>query len=228
MRTLPISFTNALNDGVGTICDVVLIKRKDGAIIGLTNHDRPLQFLGIDCRNDSLQSLGATRQELGIGSSGQGSLSLVLDADDFTPEALSSGAFEGARVSHYKVDWQDANAFLHLQTFWLDHIELKKHSDFETGVFIAHLEPLVQALERSMGRRFGRLCDAAFGDARCGLDAGYIAGKNCDKRYKTCHETHNNRLNFRGFPDMAGEDVLGLYPRDDQAMSGQKRNALGR
>jgi uncharacterized phage protein (TIGR02218 family) len=34
----------------------------------------------------------------------------------------------------------------------------------------------------------------------------------CDKRLETCREKFDNLLNFRGFPDIPGEDWLVSYP----------------
>ena len=42
----------------------------------------------------------------------------------------------------------------------------------------------------------------------------------CDKRPVTCREKFANFLNFRGFPDMPGDDWLVSVPRSDQANTG--------
>lgn len=50
------------------------------------------------------------------------------------------------------------------------------------------------------------------------LSAGFSPGDavriepGCDKRMKTCREKFDNILNFRGFPDIPGEDWLVSYP----------------
>jgi len=71
------------------------------------------------------------------------------------------------------------------------------------------------------GRTFGRLCDAVFGDARCGVAAA--PGVACDKRWRTCVETFANGVNFRGFPTAPGEDFLTLYPSEGERHDGGKR-----
>jgi len=42
----------------------------------------------------------------------------------------------------------------------------------------------------------------------------------CDKRPVTCREKFGNLLNFRGFPDMPGDDWLISVPRSDQKNTG--------
>ena len=90
---------------------------------------------------------------------------------------------------------------------------------------IAHLTGLVGAkvrvtleiegpmarFDRVVGRTFGRLCDAALGDARCGLDLEAHPGTVCDKRFATCGQ-FGNTDNFRGFPDIPGDDFLLARP----------------
>ena len=42
----------------------------------------------------------------------------------------------------------------------------------------------------------------------------------CDKRRKTCAEKFDNRLNFRGFPTIPGEDWVSDFPRSDGVNDG--------
>lgn len=42
----------------------------------------------------------------------------------------------------------------------------------------------------------------------------------CDKQPETCHEKFANFINFRGFPDIPGDDWLVSVPRSDQANAG--------
>lgn len=46
----------------------------------------------------------------------------------------------------------------------------------------------------------------------------------CDKRAKTCKEKFANLINFRGFPEIPGDDWLVSVPRSDQENSGGSRN----
>lgn len=44
----------------------------------------------------------------------------------------------------------------------------------------------------------------------------------CDKRAATCRDRFNNYLNFRGFPNIPGEDWLTSYPTSGSAQTGGK------
>ncbi len=48
-----------------------------------------------------------------------------------------------------------------------------------------------------------------------------VAG--CDKRAETCRVKFDNYLNFRGFPDMPGDDWVTAYPREDEVHDGSVR-----
>jgi hypothetical protein len=93
----------------------------------------------------------------------------------------------------------------------------------EGGAFTLTLEGPLEALDRVAGRTFGRSCDAAFGDARCGVDVAAFPGATCDKRWATCRGVFGNGVNFRGFPTAPGEDFLTLYPSDGERHDGGRR-----
>ena len=63
-------------------------------------------------------------------------------------------------------------------------------------------------MERPVGRVYARRCDAALGDARCGVDTGAFPGVACDQRWETCREVFANTANFRGFPHLPGTDFV--------------------
>lgn len=78
--------------------------------------------------------------------------------------------------------------------------------------FIADLEGPLAALERVVGRTYGRDCDAQLGDARCTVDLASFPDASCDKRWATCRAKFGNGANFRGFPDIPGDDFLTAIP----------------
>ena len=79
----------------------------------------------------------------------------------------------------------------------------------EGSAFLAELEGPMAALDRVVGRTYGRICDAVLGDSRCGVEVG---GRTCDKRFETCVQVFENGANFQGFPDIPGDDFLTAYP----------------
>ena len=89
------------------------------------------------------------------------------------------------------------------------------------GAFVAELEGPLAKLEPVVGRTYGRMCDARLGDARCGVAAP--AGRTCDKCWETCVGTFGNGANFRGFPDVPGDDFLTAWPAGSVRNDGGSR-----
>ncbi|VXB69764.1 hypothetical protein BREVUG8_30091 [Brevundimonas sp. G8] len=87
--------------------------------------------------------------------------------------------------------------------------------------FVVELEGPLAKLERVVGRTYGRMCDARLGDQRCGV--AETAGRVCDKRWETCVGTFANGANFRGFPDVPGDDFLTAYPAGSARNDGGSR-----
>ncbi|MNI03372.1 hypothetical protein D3C73_562730 [compost metagenome] len=93
----------------------------------------------------------------------------------------------------------------------------------EDGRFVADLDGPMAALERVVGRTYGRGCDAVLEDARCGLGAAAVAGRACDKSWATCVGVFGNGVNFQGFPDIPGEDFLTARPVAGRNDGGSRR-----
>ena len=132
----------------------------------------------------------------------------ALHSEGLTADDLSNGVWDGARVTIWRVNWNDTGDKTWLWSGYLSEIES------EGGSFRVRLASQKADLERTIGRVFGRRCDAALGDARCGVDLGSAPQQSCDKRFSTCRDDFANAENFRGFPHMPGNDVLVAGPGD--------------
>lgn len=210
---------SALAQGAAKLCHVWLIERGDGVTLGFTDHDRMLTFLGITCQAQSGLTAGAASAD--IGEAGSAAVSGVISSEAIRPEDIATGLYDAARLRIYMVDWSNPSDHVLMGAGTLAGLECRG-GVAEGGAFIAHVEGPAAKLDRVIGRRFGFLCDAALGDARCGL-TGALPAVSCDKRYSTCLNIFDNVLNFRGFPDLPGEDFLTIYPRSGDVMDGTSR-----
>ena len=50
----------------------------------------------------------------------------------------------------------------------------------------------------------------------------FAAYAGCDRRFATCGEKFSNRVNFRGFPHIPGNDFVLRYPRQGDRLDGRK------
>ena len=275
-----------LKTGTTTVCRAWAVTRKDGVTLGFTDHDRALNFDGVDFNASTGMTARAIEQTTGLAvdnTEAVGALSSVAIRD----EDVRAGLFDGAEVLSWLVNWTDVGERKLVFRGSLGEIERKGKS------FRAELRGLAEALNTPNGRVYQRPCGAVLGDGMCRFDlstpgyaieaevisvtggtelilpeqagisegwfargrvevlsgaakgavgvvkrdrdasglrilelweilsAGFAPGDlirveaGCDKSVTTCREKFGNFLNFRGFPDIPGEDWMVSYPVAD-------------
>lgn len=216
MRNVPDELAARIESGAATLCHVWLLRRADERAMGFTDHDRDLDVEGVTCRAASGWTGGAGDGEVGLAA-GSLSASGGLDNAAITEEDIAAGRYDAAEVELWRVDWMRPDLKVRL---WKGRLARIRRED---GRFIADLDGPMAALERVVGRTYGRGCDAVLGDGRCGLEAAAIAGRSCDKRWATCVGVFANGVNFQGFPDVPGEDFLTARPVSGRNDGGSRR-----
>jgi len=214
MRDIPDEMAARIESGAAGLCHVWRLERTDGTATGFTDHDRDLTVDGVVCRSASGWTAGAAESAVGLAA-GSASAAGVLDDVAITEADVTAGLFDGARVELWRVDWAQPDLKVRLWSGTLARIRR------ESEAFVAELEGPLAKLERVVGRTYGRMCDARLGDARCGI--ADVAGRRCDKRWATCVGTFGNGVNFRGFPDVPGDDFLTAYPAGSARNDGGSR-----
>ena len=216
MRELSEELVARIESGAATLCHVWLLRRADGLVMGFTDHDRDLKFAGVSCSAASGWTAGASDEATGLGA---GSMAAAGGLDDaaVTDADIDAGLYDDAQVELWRVDWSRPDLCVLLQKVRLVRIRR------EGPVFIADLAGPMAALERVVGRTYGRDCDAVLGDARCGVDLNDFPGATCDRRWTTCVGQFSNGVNFQGFPDIPGDDFLMATPVEGGRNDGRSR-----
>lgn len=205
MRDIPEEMVARIESGAATLCHVWRLMRADGVEMGFTDHDRDLTVDGVVCRAASGWTAGAG--ESGVGAAaGSFVASGGLDDDALAEADIRAGLYDGARVDLWRVDWTQPTLAVRLWSATLTRLRR------EGEAFVAEMEGPLAALERVVGRTYGRDCDAQLGDRRCRVDMALFPGQACDKRWATCTRVFGNGLNFQGFPDIPGDDFLTAHP----------------
>ena len=199
MRLIDEAWRERLRAPVLTTCLCWKLVRGDGEALHLTDHDKTVTWQGDVYQPGAALESGRFDQSSGLApgrAAGKG----ALMADAITAADLEAGAWNGTRVSVYRVDWQAPEHGVLVWTGYLSEI-------VQTGeAFEAELVSLKADLEKPIGRVYARNCDARLGDVRCGL--ADVGGQTCDKRFETCRDVFSNTVNFRGFPHMPEPDAL--------------------
>lgn len=155
----------ALEAGVTTIARAWSVARRDGVVLGFTDHDAALSFAGVRFAADGGMTAQALQAGNGLAVDNSEALG-VLSHDAIRAEDLRAGRYDGAEVTLWEVNWADPAARRILFRGTLGEIT-------EAGAaFRAELRGTAEALGQPVGRVFQRDCAAVLGDAACGVDLG--------------------------------------------------------
>lgn len=169
MREIPAGLQAHLDGEATTLCNAWRVTRRDGVVMGFTDHDRDFSFDGLAYLAASGFEASETEDGNGLSAEG-GDVSGGFSADAIRAEDLSAGRYDGAKVEVFTVNWQDPSQRLLLRTAELGEVRR------EGGLFRVELRRLTHRLDQMRGRIYARQCDAVFGDARCGMNlAAYKA-----------------------------------------------------
>jgi uncharacterized phage protein (TIGR02218 family) len=158
-----------LSSGLTTLARCWQIVRKDGHILGFTDHDCDLYFLDTEFRAGTGMTALALEQATGLSVDNTEGMGALSD-DAITERDIAAGRFDGAKVTAWLVNWSDVDE-RHI-IFRGSIGEVQRGN----GAFRAELRGLTEDLNKPMGRVFQKPCTAVLGDADCGFNldaAGY-------------------------------------------------------
>ncbi|MGX1787229.1 DUF2163 domain-containing protein [Bosea sp. NPDC055332] len=161
MRTLSPGLAAHVAGEATTLCRCWSLTRRDGAVLGFTDHDRDLSFDSILFRANAGLEAAETSSELGFATSG-GEVLGALAASGLNEEDLSRGLYDDARVALWLVNWADPGQRTLLETGFVGEV---KRSDSN---FTAEVRGLGKAFDEERGRLYTATCSADLGDNRCG------------------------------------------------------------
>ncbi|MEO0359559.1 MAG: DUF2163 domain-containing protein, partial [Pseudomonadota bacterium] len=168
MRDVHPELQAKLDAGATTLCVCWLIEPTSGDALGFTDHDEDVAFEGL--RFEAQSGFAGSGVERGLGLSIDNTSAAGAVCSRQIEEAdILRGRFDGASVTKWLVDWTDpALRFLSFK----GEIGEVRRGDV---AFEAELRGLSEKLNRPVGRNYLHVCDAALGDARCGVDASDLA-----------------------------------------------------
>lgn len=163
MRTIHPKLQADLDAGATTLCRCWRVRRKDGLVLGFTDHDRTLVFEGTTFRADT--GAGASMLQTGTGLSVDNAQAIgALSDAAINEDDLRAGRFDEAEVDHWLVDWRRPDRRVLLFRGTLGEVRRTENA------FEAELRGLTEALNQPVGRTITRTCDRALGDGKCRVD----------------------------------------------------------
>ena len=152
-----------LAGGATTLARCFAVTRKDGLVLGFTDHDRDLGFDGMVFRADSGLTAKAIQQATGLSVDNSEAFGALRSAA-ITEADILAGRYDGAEVRAWLVNW--AEPAVRVLQFRGTLGEIVRSG----GAFTAELRGLSEALNQPVGLIYHARCSAVLGDGRCGFD----------------------------------------------------------
>lgn len=162
MRDIPSELAAHLEGGATTLCHCWSLTRRDGLVLGFTDHDRPLAFEGIAFSAAMGLEAAEATAELGFAIGG-GDVAGAFAATGLNETDLAHGLYDDARLRIWLVNWAEPT-----QRVLLDEGFVGEVRRGESG-FTAEIRSFAKAFDEERGRLYLRSCSADLGDARCGV-----------------------------------------------------------
>ena len=218
MKSLPPALQAHLDEGTTTLAWCWRITRADGVSFGFTDHDRTLTFNGTDFEPES----GLTASEVRSGSD----LSVdaqdaegVLSSDRITETDILDGRWDNAEVEVWRVNWANIGQRVLMRRGAIGQIRRGRLA------FVAEVRSLAHVLGQTVGRTFQATCDAALGDARCGVNIDAAAYKGTGAVIDILRDRAFTASGLAGFA--VGWFTFGTVEWTSGANTGRRTEVLG-
>ena len=163
MRQIDPAFAAALASGASSLCHCWRLVRRDGQVLGFTDHDEDLLFGSTTFA--ARAGLDAAQAEAELGFTVAGSeVAGAFSADILAEADLAAGLWDGASVETWRVDWSNPSSRVLLDVGTIGDVRRKDNS------FSAELRSMAHLLDQERGRVFQTTCTADLGDASCKVD----------------------------------------------------------
>lgn len=163
MRTIPAALQEKLSSGVTTLARCWVLTRRDGAILGFTDHDEDIPLGSVACRAGTGLDGSEATARLGLAIGGA-EIAGALSDDALNEAELAAGLYDGAEIEIHLVDWSEPGLNVLLAKGAIGEVRR------EGSAFAAELRGLADRLAQESGRRYTATCSADLGDARCKID----------------------------------------------------------
>lgn len=163
MKALSPALQAHLDDGTTTLSWCWRITRADGATLGFTDHDQILTFDGTVFEPESGFAASEVRSGSDLSVDAQDAEG-VLTSDRITETDIVDGRWDNAQVELWRVNWSDTTQRVLMRLGAVGQIRRGRMA------FVAEVRSLAHVLGQTVGRAYQASCDAALGDARCGVD----------------------------------------------------------
>jgi len=169
LRNIPTDLQDHLDSRATTVCYCWKITRKDGTVLGFTDHDKEVTFDSVTYSPNTAVNPTGIEKKLDLSTDNLEVIGAV-DSSAITEVDIERGLYDSARVDIYQVNWQDTAERYLVQAGVIGTIT---YGELE---YVAEFRGLSYQLQQTKGRIYSPLCDATVGDSRCGVSLTTYSG----------------------------------------------------
>lgn len=219
MKTVSAGLNTHYGQPGTTVALLIRVTRTDGFVLGLTSHDRTIQFTAPPAGggSPSLETIdykpgfssAALQSRVGLSVDNSEVLG-ILDSDLMTEAELDAGVWDHSQIHVFEVNYEDTSQGSMKQLRgWVGEITW----DVDRQKYRAEVHSLASKLNKSIGETVGPACAASVGDTRCKVDlteytaAGEVTAVTDDRTFDTDLATAIVRLS----PTSTGTPTSGYF-----------------
>lgn len=163
MKTVSAGLQAHLDTASTTLATLWKITRRDTTVLGFTDHDTDLVVSGVTYQAATGYTRTAIQSTADLAVDNL-ELAGIISAAVITETDLRAGLYYGAEVLVSVCNYADmTQGTAILRRGWIGQITV------QNGTYVAELRGLTDRLQQTIGRVYGRDCDADLGDTRCGV-----------------------------------------------------------
>ncbi len=164
MKPISAALKSHLTSDVTSLAYLWKITRRDGTVLGFTDHDADLTYDTVTYRAASGFTPTAVDTSGALNVDNM-DLEGMLSNDAIRDQDVRAGLYDFAQVELSLVNYRDlSQGDLNLRTGWLGEVTL------QDGAFVAEVRGLTQAFSQRIGESYSKTCRASLGDGRCKVD----------------------------------------------------------
>jgi uncharacterized phage protein (TIGR02218 family) len=160
MKSLPAPLQAHLDTGATTLAWCWRVTRRDGVVLGFTDHDRDLAFDSTTFAAATGFTASEIKDAVGLAVDNL-EVESALSDDSLNEDDLAAGLFDDAAIEIWRVNWADTSQRVLMRSGSIGEVRRSGRA------FAAEVRGLAHYLQQPKGRLFQYGCDADLGDARC-------------------------------------------------------------